>query len=110
MTRSLMMAFSEFFRGATGHDPYPYQRRLAEADPLPQVINIPTHAGKTPAVSRLLDKTVRPSPSAVPVAQLGFGSRRPGRATGGGGGEPRRPDSEVGNVGSSRGEELETDP
>jgi hypothetical protein len=46
-----MMAYSEFFRSAaTGHDPYPYQRRLAEADPLPQLLDIPTGAGNTASV------------------------------------------------------------
>lgn len=44
------MTFSEFFRAATGHDPFPYQRRLIEADPLPHLLNIPTGAGKTAAV------------------------------------------------------------
>lgn len=42
--------FSEFFRAATGHDPYPYQRRLAQEDQLPKLLNSPTGAGKTAAV------------------------------------------------------------
>lgn len=45
-----MTTFADFFRAATGHEPYPYQCRLAEADPLPQLLNIPTGAGKTAAV------------------------------------------------------------
>jgi len=45
-----MTPFPDFFRAATGHEPYPYQRRLAEADPLPQLLNIPTGCGKTAAV------------------------------------------------------------
>lgn len=44
-----MITFADFFRTAIGHDPYPYQRRLAEEDPLPQLLNIPTGAGKTAA-------------------------------------------------------------
>ncbi len=37
-----MTTFPDFFRAATGHEPYPHQRRLAEQDPLPQLLNIPT--------------------------------------------------------------------
>jgi CRISPR-associated endonuclease/helicase Cas3 len=40
------MTFSEFFRTATGHDPFPYQRRLIEADSLPHLLNIPTGGGQ----------------------------------------------------------------
>ena len=49
--------FREFFRAATkegeggsGHDPYPFQMRLAAAEELPQLIDIPTGLGKTDAV------------------------------------------------------------
>jgi CRISPR-associated endonuclease/helicase Cas3 len=45
-----MPTFLEFFKAATGHDPYPYQRRLTGVEPLPQLLNIPTGAGKTAAV------------------------------------------------------------
>ena len=38
--------FEEFFKKATGNNPYPYQKRLAES-PIPSVINVPTGAGKT---------------------------------------------------------------
>ena len=38
--------FKAFFKQATGNDPYPYQKRLAES-PIPSVINVPTGAGKT---------------------------------------------------------------
>ncbi len=44
------MSFDDFFKTATGHDPYRYQRRLAEEDPLPQLLNIPSGAGKTATV------------------------------------------------------------
>ena len=40
--------FEEFFKVATGHEPYPYQIRLAESN-IPDVLNIPTGAGKTEA-------------------------------------------------------------
>jgi reverse gyrase len=49
--------FREFFRTATyddnshqGHDPYPFQTRLATAKELPELIDIPTGLGKTDAV------------------------------------------------------------
>lgn len=44
------MRFEEMFKTATGFDPYPYQRRLAESSELPCVLDIPTGAGKTGAV------------------------------------------------------------
>src|SRR5215469_2174991 len=41
-------SFKEFFRTATGgREPYPYQKRFAEADPLPHLLRAPTGAGKT---------------------------------------------------------------
>ena len=49
--------FKEFFKTATldgrsseGHDPYPFQTRLATCDRLPELIDIPTGLGKTDAV------------------------------------------------------------
>jgi CRISPR-associated endonuclease/helicase Cas3 len=49
--------FLKFFRTAThddncpqGHDPYPFQRRLATEKELPELIDIPTGLGKTDAV------------------------------------------------------------
>ncbi|MCX6672997.1 MAG: DEAD/DEAH box helicase [Methanothrix sp.] len=49
--------FPEFFRTATyddnsqeGHNPYPFQTRLATAKELPELIDIPTGLGKTDAV------------------------------------------------------------
>lgn len=44
------MQYSELFKNATGHAPFPYQRRLAEGD-WPDVLNIPTGLGKTAAVT-----------------------------------------------------------
>ncbi|MDD4651064.1 MAG: hypothetical protein PHQ34_02425 [Methanothrix sp.] len=49
--------YREFFRTATfdnnsqkGHDPYPFQTRLATGEKLPELIDIPTGLGKTDAV------------------------------------------------------------
>lgn len=41
--------FRTFFRQATGEDPFPYQQRLAESSQLPEVLHVPTGAGKTAA-------------------------------------------------------------
>jgi CRISPR-associated endonuclease/helicase Cas3 len=41
------MEFAEFFKQATTHDPYPYQKALATADPMPELLHIPTGLGKT---------------------------------------------------------------
>ncbi|MBI3798636.1 MAG: DEAD/DEAH box helicase [Deltaproteobacteria bacterium] len=43
------MNFDTFFKQATGNPPFPYQRRLATGESLPQLINVPTGAGKTAA-------------------------------------------------------------
>ena len=48
MSRTSFKNFEEFFKKATGNNPYPYQKRLAES-PVPSVINVPTGAGKTEA-------------------------------------------------------------
>ena len=42
------MQFAEFFRTATGHDPYPYQSQVA-AEGLPEVLRVDTGCGKTEA-------------------------------------------------------------
>jgi len=42
--------FDTFFKIATGHTPYPFQRNLALSETLPDVINIPTGMGKTDAI------------------------------------------------------------
>jgi CRISPR-associated endonuclease/helicase Cas3 len=47
--RKVTVAFGEFFRGATGRDPFPYQAALAERQRLPQLLRVPTGAGKTAA-------------------------------------------------------------
>src|SRR3954454_21203940 len=48
------MTFTDFFRDATrteadqqGHDPYPFQCRFAESDPLHHLVRAPTGSGKT---------------------------------------------------------------
>lgn len=44
-------AFSKFFKDATGgRDPYPYQEYLSHCD-IPDVLNVPTGAGKTEAAA-----------------------------------------------------------
>ena len=43
-----MTDFVHFFREATGHNPYPYQSRVA-ADGLPEVLRVDTGCGKTEA-------------------------------------------------------------
>lgn len=45
-----MPDFEEFFRIATGFDPYAYQRELGRTGVLPSVLEIPTGAGKTQAL------------------------------------------------------------
>ncbi len=41
------MTFDELFNTATGHPPFPFQRALAQADLLPNLLEVPTGAGKT---------------------------------------------------------------
>jgi CRISPR-associated endonuclease/helicase Cas3 len=43
-------SFDDFFKKATNHDPYPFQKRLALGERLPELIDIPTGVGKTDAV------------------------------------------------------------
>jgi hypothetical protein len=40
--------FVEFFKIATGRDPYPYQRSFAEDGELPDLLNVPTGVGNPP--------------------------------------------------------------
>jgi len=44
------MKFDDFFAQITGTSPYPYQRRLATDPDLPELLRVPTGAGKTVAV------------------------------------------------------------
>ena len=59
----LNSSFSEFARRATGQDPYEYQRRLALGG-LPELLRIPTGAGKTLAavLAWLFRRRVHPDP------------------------------------------------
>lgn len=41
------MTFDEFFKKATGDEPFPFQRRFAEELRLPQLVCVPTGLGKT---------------------------------------------------------------
>lgn len=43
------MTFKEFFKKATGFEPYHYQEQLAKEAAIPQIISVPTGAGKTEA-------------------------------------------------------------
>ena len=43
------MDYAGFFMFATGHEPYPYQAKVAEGNELPVLLKIPTGAGKTEA-------------------------------------------------------------
>jgi len=45
------MKIDVFYEKATGFKPYPYQSRLATADSLPALLNVPTGVGKTAAVT-----------------------------------------------------------
>lgn len=50
----MMPSFTDFFRAVWDHEPYPWQRRLAErvaADGWPDVLDLPTGAGKTHALT-----------------------------------------------------------
>lgn len=56
----------ELYQTAAGHDPYPYQARLAMGEDLPQMLFVPTGVGKTAAVvlawlyrRRYADQSVR---------------------------------------------------
>jgi len=44
------VGFDAFFKKATDHDPYPFQKRLALGELLPELIDVPTGMGKTDAV------------------------------------------------------------
>lgn len=41
--------FKEFFKIATGFEPYPYQEVLADTSNIPEILSVPTGAGKTEA-------------------------------------------------------------
>ena len=48
-TRLKKMTYSDYFKRATGFDPYPYQTALAESRDPPVLLRVPTGAGKTEA-------------------------------------------------------------
>ncbi len=60
--------FGEFFKKATGYDPYPYQSELAGRDHIPDILNLPTGSGKTDAavLAIYLWGRVRPQKRKVP--------------------------------------------
>lgn len=47
---AISFSFQDFFRRATGHDPYAYQTSLATSKTLPPLLDIPTGLGKTAGV------------------------------------------------------------
>ncbi|MBU1197286.1 CRISPR-associated helicase Cas3' [Candidatus Micrarchaeota archaeon] len=49
MTTSSYISFEDFFEKTTGKKPFPYQRQLASSAEFPEVLNVPTGAGKTAA-------------------------------------------------------------
>jgi len=46
-----MATFPEFFKTATGCEPYPYQTEFATREELPSLVSVPTGCGKTAAVA-----------------------------------------------------------
>ncbi|MYC26372.1 MAG: CRISPR-associated helicase Cas3' [Gammaproteobacteria bacterium] len=48
MKKNTYGSFEEYFEKATGNKPYPYQKKLATSE-TPDVLNVPTGAGKTEA-------------------------------------------------------------
>lgn len=42
-----MPSFNEFFKRATGNDPFPYPRRFVEEGEIPELVDVPTGLGKT---------------------------------------------------------------
>lgn len=47
MAGSAGAAFEQWFKQATGHDPYPFQVRFACDPTLPELVDVPTGMGKT---------------------------------------------------------------
>jgi len=41
------MTFDAWFQRAKGNDPFPYQRRFAEAKEIPHLLDVPNVPGKT---------------------------------------------------------------
>ena len=52
-----MPSFDEWFKRATGNEPFPYQRRFAEGE-IPELVEVATGLGET-AIAVLLDRGVR---------------------------------------------------
>jgi CRISPR-associated endonuclease/helicase Cas3 len=42
-----MSSFDDWFKRATGNDPFPFQRRFAEEGEIPELVDVPTGLGKT---------------------------------------------------------------
>lgn len=48
---SVVTGFDTVFRSAIGSDPFPWQRRYATGEDLPELVRVPTGAGKTEAAA-----------------------------------------------------------
>jgi CRISPR-associated endonuclease/helicase Cas3 len=77
-------SFRAFFRACTGHDPFPWQERFAEAcekGTPPHVVNVPTGLGKTPGtivgwVWSLAKAAEQPKTRQVPMRFIHVSPRR----------------------------------
>ena len=45
-----MESFNDFFKRATGYEPFDYQKKLSEGNTIPSLLEIPTGLGKTAAI------------------------------------------------------------
>lgn len=61
------MTFADYFQRATGHEPYPYQATLAQADLTRRALAAPTGAGKTAAavLAWLWQRHTRPASTSL---------------------------------------------
>jgi CRISPR-associated endonuclease/helicase Cas3 len=50
MEKQSDISFSQWFEKVTGSAPFPYQKRFAEANEVPKIIDVPTGCGKTATV------------------------------------------------------------
>ncbi len=45
-----MLTYSDFFKKATGFEPFPWQIQMASSDTIPEIVTVPTGMGKTAGV------------------------------------------------------------
>lgn len=70
------MTFESWFHGITGQSPYPYQVALATSPALPDLLSVPTGAGKTAAAVLGWLWRRRFGPPALRACDLEAGDRR----------------------------------